>query len=211
MPAEPPVAPRVGLLSPPSAAAAAPPSPHPGGNKGALSGGWVGASSPLREKIDFVIRANSSFLTGGRSYGSLPRSALLNIVVAAALAGKQALAEGCAVPAARAAAPAPGDTMGARGGIATLLLLLLLLLACQPRPLRAGPPAGGKSRPANPPQGWNGEKPGGKTFGFVGAGWARRDGDLRWSNAGTHGCMLSPPRGVGRPSPTRWERGEAAA
>lgn len=39
VPPEPPIAPLAGLL-PPLAAAAAPPLPRPGGNKGALSGGW---------------------------------------------------------------------------------------------------------------------------------------------------------------------------
>ena len=98
------------------------------------------------------------------------------------------------MPGAQATAPAPGDTMGAQGGIATLLLLLLLpLLACQPQPLHAGPPAGGKPCPASPPEGWSGEKPGGIRLSFGCAGWAGRDGDLGGSGVGTHGCRLSLP------------------
>lgn len=47
VPQEPPMAPCVGV-HPPSALMAAPPSPCPGGNKGALSGGWVvGRRGPL--------------------------------------------------------------------------------------------------------------------------------------------------------------------
>lgn len=46
VPPEPPVTPRVGLLPP--SASGAPPSPRPGGNKGALSGGWAaGGWGPL--------------------------------------------------------------------------------------------------------------------------------------------------------------------
>lgn len=89
--------------------------------------------------------------------------------------------------------PPPGDTMGARGGIATLLLLLLV---CQPQSLHAGPPAGGKSRPTSPSEGWSGEKSEGMRLGF---GWAGRDGDPAESSMGTHGCRLSLPELRGGP------------
>lgn len=84
--------------------------------------------------------------------------------------------------------------MGARGGISTLLLLLLVV--CQPQSLHAGPPAGGKPRPASPPEGWSGEKSGGMMLGF---GWAGRDGDPAASGMGTHGCRLSLPELRGGP------------
>lgn len=75
------------------------------------------------------------------------------------------------MPGAQAMAPAPGDTMGAQGGIATLMLLLL---ACHPQPLCAGPLVGGKPPPTSPPKGWSSEKRGGggEMFGFGCTGWA---------------------------------------
>lgn len=94
--------------------------------------------------------------------------------------------------------------MGARGGIATVLLLpLLLLLAGHPQPLSAGPPAGGESRPPSPAEreGWEILRDTAPGRAGEPAGSAVDMGD-RWVQA-------VPARGARRLSPSWQEHGAA--